>query len=202
MKIYVASSFRNSHQPSVVYALREAGHTVYDFRGVAGWKEHGFKSPQADAAFNVDWDAVLDADATVLVAPCGNSAHLELGTAVGLGQATAIYMPETQELDLMYKAVDTILDSADGLIAWANSVKSRCAVPEPRRLADVIHLMARWSKWSIGTPIAGNMVWTARNLKGSGVLPISVESVCYPVRELSNGVFVAIPWNVLEVTNG
>ncbi|KKN24633.1 hypothetical protein LCGC14_0893170, partial [marine sediment metagenome] len=32
MKIYVASSWRNDHQPGVVHDLREAGHEVYDFR--------------------------------------------------------------------------------------------------------------------------------------------------------------------------
>lgn len=32
MKIYVASSWRNHHQPNVVRKLRELGHEVYDFR--------------------------------------------------------------------------------------------------------------------------------------------------------------------------
>ena len=32
MKTYVASSWRNSHQQSVVHVLRTAGHEVYDFR--------------------------------------------------------------------------------------------------------------------------------------------------------------------------
>lgn len=32
MKIYVASSWRNTYYPSVVSALRDAGHDVYDFR--------------------------------------------------------------------------------------------------------------------------------------------------------------------------
>lgn len=31
-RIYVASSWRNAHQPAVVEALRSAGHEVYDFR--------------------------------------------------------------------------------------------------------------------------------------------------------------------------
>jgi hypothetical protein len=35
MKIYVASSWRNTRQPAVVEALRCAGHTVYDFRNPA-----------------------------------------------------------------------------------------------------------------------------------------------------------------------
>lgn len=32
MRIYVASSWRNTYYPSVVSALREAGHDIYDFR--------------------------------------------------------------------------------------------------------------------------------------------------------------------------
>lgn len=32
MRVYVASSWRNSLQPSVVEALRAEGHEVYDFR--------------------------------------------------------------------------------------------------------------------------------------------------------------------------
>ena len=32
MRIYVASSWRNTHQQAIVAALREAGHDVYDFR--------------------------------------------------------------------------------------------------------------------------------------------------------------------------
>jgi hypothetical protein len=32
MRIYVASSWRNTLQPSVVALLRQEGHSVYDFR--------------------------------------------------------------------------------------------------------------------------------------------------------------------------
>ena len=42
MKIYVATSWKNTRQPGVVTALRNAGHVVYDFRepktGVKGFK--------------------------------------------------------------------------------------------------------------------------------------------------------------------
>lgn len=42
MKIYVASSWRNEFYPSVVSALRDAGHVVYDFRNPPSGG-HGFK---------------------------------------------------------------------------------------------------------------------------------------------------------------
>lgn len=79
-KIYVASSWRNSHQPAVVQALRADGHDVYDFRNPAPG----------------------DCDCCVLVLPCGRSAHLELGYAIGAGKPTFILLAEG-EPELMYK---------------------------------------------------------------------------------------------------
>jgi len=52
-KIYVASSWRNPIQPRIVRVLREAGHTVYDFRNPApGYK--GFAWSDLDALENRD----------------------------------------------------------------------------------------------------------------------------------------------------
>ena len=45
-KIYVASSWRNQHQPQVVSFLREQGHEVYDFSHPAG--KTGFQWSQID----------------------------------------------------------------------------------------------------------------------------------------------------------
>lgn len=130
MRIYVASSWRNTLQPSVVAALREAGHDVYDFRNpVPG--DHGFSwkqclhadveytpildprlfrdevlaHPVAQAAFAKDMGALRNADATVLVLPCGRSAHLELGWAAGAGQRTVVLLDDPlSEPELMYLA--------------------------------------------------------------------------------------------------
>ena len=98
MKVYVASSWRNEvRQQAVVQALREAGHDVYDFRAPGAsfaWKEAAtpeqLRDPQrfrdevlthplAKTAFEADMGALRSAEATVLVLPCGRSAHLELG---------------------------------------------------------------------------------------------------------------------------
>ena len=38
-KIYVASSWRNPHQPAIVEELRVAGHEVYDFRNPPGGRK-------------------------------------------------------------------------------------------------------------------------------------------------------------------
>lgn len=124
MKIYVASSWRNLLQQYVVYALREAGHDVYDFRNPApgdhgfGWRQCAEKHeltdpklfrdnvlahPVAQAAFAKDMTALQAAEATVLVLPCGRSAHLELGYATGAGQRTVVLLDDPiTEPELMY----------------------------------------------------------------------------------------------------
>ena len=95
-KIYVASSWRNQHQPQVVSFLREQGHEVYDFRHPAGktgfqwsqidedwenWSTDQYRAalehPIAQAGFKSDFDAMQWADVCVLVLPCGRSAHSE-----------------------------------------------------------------------------------------------------------------------------
>lgn len=107
MKLYVASSWRNEYQPSIVDDLRVLGHEVYDFRHPPGGDHLGFswsdvdpewrkwnindylaalKHPIAVAGFESDFAAMQWADAGVLVLPCGRSAHLEAGYFVGAGK--------------------------------------------------------------------------------------------------------------------
>lgn len=125
MKIYVASSWRNEErQQAVVKALRDEGHEVYDFRNPApgdqgfSWRSCStpdqLKDPQkfrdevltsetAKSGFAKDMAALEGADATVLVLPCGRSAHLELGYAVGAGQLTLVLWDNpVSEPELMY----------------------------------------------------------------------------------------------------
>ncbi len=101
MKIYVASSWRNAQQQSVVQQLRDAGHEVYDFKnprpGETGfawsdidpdwqaWTPEQFREalrhPIALNGYISDASAMAEADACVMVMPCGRSAHLERGHA-------------------------------------------------------------------------------------------------------------------------
>ena len=138
MKIYVASSWRNKFQPDVVQALREWGHEVYDFRHPApgndgfAWSaidrnwidwtstqmREGLNHPIAAAGFKLDFDAMERADVFVLVLPCGRSAHLEAGWAVGAGKKVVVYVPETgprQEPELMYLMTSAIVVTMDEL---------------------------------------------------------------------------------------
>lgn len=132
MKIYVASSWRNHLQPSVVQCLRmEYGHHVYDFRHPTpdndgfSWSEiepewkswvveeyiRALHHPRAEEGFSLDFEAMKWADACVMVLPCGRSAHLEAGWFVGAGKPLIIYIQQMEEADLMYKMTPYIASS-------------------------------------------------------------------------------------------
>lgn len=135
LKVYVASSWRNPRQGAVVAALRQAGHDVYDFRAPAlgqdgfSWSEidlnwqtwtprkfrEALQHLAAKRGFSFDVRALASADATVLVLPCGRSAHLELGYAAGSGQRTFVLCDSTlDEPELLYlMATGICLDIAE-----------------------------------------------------------------------------------------
>lgn len=140
MRIYVASSWRNeARQQATVRALRSLGHDVYDFRNPSPG-DHGFSwrqcaspeqlkdparfrnevlsHPIAQAGFAKDMGALSSADATVLVLPCGRSAHLELGWAAGHGQHTIVLLDDPiSEPELMYLACTSLAVSIDEVVA-------------------------------------------------------------------------------------
>lgn len=151
MNIYVASSWRNDHQQGVVKALRGIGCEVYDFRNPApgdsgfhwseidpdwlNWTPERFREalnhPIAHGGFAKDREALDHADATVLVLPCGRSAHLELGYAIGRGQPTLVYAPEPTEPELMYMLTNgicvTMMELLETMRGWACFVGSMWA---------------------------------------------------------------------------
>ncbi len=137
LRIYVASSWRCEHQPEVVRALRKEGHEVYDFKNPAPgnngfhwseidpewkcWGPEKFKDalehPIAQEGYWNDYVNLYGADATILVMPCGRSAHLELGYAIGDGQITGVLLNGPCEPELMYKLADFVALSIDELVA-------------------------------------------------------------------------------------
>lgn len=144
MKIYVASSWRNSWQAHVVALLRRAGHHVYDFKdGLGGfewedidpnwenWDERQAREALADGlcagAFSLDYEAMKWADAFVLLLPCNRSAHLEAGWAIGRGKPTVIYIPEPSEPELMYLLADAVVVSEGELLQWVARVEEAAA---------------------------------------------------------------------------
>lgn len=145
MRVYVASSWRNDRQQLVVRVLRENGHDVYDFRNPApgnngfGWRqcatEAQLKDPRAFrddvlthpvalAGFELDMAALRGADATVLVLPCGRSAHLELGWSTGAGQRTVVLLDDPMsEPELMYLMNTIICVSIDEVLSSLSSLR-------------------------------------------------------------------------------
>lgn len=129
-KIYVASSWRNEYQQTVVMFLRQQGHDVYDFKnpphGNGGfawsdidknwenWDTNQFKTalrhPIAVEGFKSDFDGMKWADVCVMVLPCGRSANTEAGWMKGAGKSVYVFQPIKQEPELMYKIYDNIYD--------------------------------------------------------------------------------------------
>lgn len=134
-RIYVASSWRNQHQPQVCTWLMNWGHLIYDFRnppGQAGfaWRdiEEGWKDwsqeryrelllhhPKAAHGFVADFRGMSWADTCVLVLPSGRSAHLEAGWFSGAQRRLIVYMPQKEEPDLMYLLAHALVFNRDEL---------------------------------------------------------------------------------------
>ena len=138
MKIYVASSWRNIFQPGAVNVLRTHGHEVYDFRHPTpddngfhwsevshNWEEWttqewrgGLTHPRAEAGFRSDFEAMEWCDTMILIMPCGRSAHLEMGWAVGAGKRTCYYADQGSEPELKVKMCDYIATDIDEIEKW------------------------------------------------------------------------------------
>lgn len=151
IKVYVASSWRNQYQQTVVSALRHEGFEVYDFRnpepGNNGfswraidpdWESHKddvaaylklLEHPIAAAGFKLDMDALKAADLCIMVMPCGMSASLETGYAVGAGKPTCVFVPGLREPDLMVKMADLVTDDVDAMLTWARDQRRAAEAP-------------------------------------------------------------------------
>lgn len=78
----------------------------------------GIEHPVAVDGYRKDLEAMEKADTFVLVLPCGRSAHLELGWAVGAGKRTAILLDDPCTPELMYRMVDHLATSVFDLLGW------------------------------------------------------------------------------------
>lgn len=139
--IYLASSWKNTYYPSVLAALRAAGHEVYDFRNPdndsnpedkgfkwskvdpnwqdwtpSEYREQLYNNPLARQQFQNDLQALEACDVCVLLLPCGRSAHTEAGWMAGKGKRVYVLIPEKQEPDLMYRLFTGVCTSIDELI--------------------------------------------------------------------------------------
>jgi nucleoside 2-deoxyribosyltransferase len=128
-KIYLASSWRNQKQSEVLAMLKEMGHDVYDFKNPMpgntgfGWQKckydltikdnyihHISTDKTAALGFKLDRDALNWCDTCIMLLPCGRSAHLEAGYAIGQGKETIIVLSDDEkfEPELMYLLADHI----------------------------------------------------------------------------------------------
>ena len=148
MRIYVASSWRNERQLEVVNYLNNLGYDAYNFRKAQTafeWKDvdvpvdgvsihqtdsitfiNGLDHPTAQAGFNADFEAMKESDAFLLLLPCGKSAHLEAGWAIGQGKPTCILLSDFTEPELMYNMADFIATSLHQVRKWLYML------PEPK----------------------------------------------------------------------
>ena len=137
MKIYLASSWRNKYQPTLVQVLRGIGYDVYDFRNPTegdngfSWRQITDEPPErwsaeklvevlgnpiARRGFDLDMNALRGCDVCVLFLPCGRSAHLELGWAAGAGKKTFVLLDNPiSEPELMYLMCTKVCASLDDL---------------------------------------------------------------------------------------
>lgn len=137
VKVYVASSWRNEHQQSLVKELRLNGYEVYDFKHPYGgqgfqwsnidknwqsWDMASYRealtSDHAQFGFNRDFDAMKAADICVMCLPCGRSAHLEAGYMKGAGKKVIAYIHPNERIEpeLMYGMLDGIALSIQDLV--------------------------------------------------------------------------------------
>lgn len=141
-RIYVASSWRNPHQPWIVPLLRDNGHQVYDFRnppnGVPGfawseidpewqaWSAARYRDlltthPIAARGYVNDLRGMEWADTCLLVLPCGRSAHLEAGWFAGRGKRCIILTQDGEEPELMALMATDICISIDEVLGRLRS---------------------------------------------------------------------------------
>lgn len=143
MKIYIASSWRNSRQPEIVQFLRDNGHKVYDFRnppsgnkGFAwsdidpNWKNwtteryaEALKHPLAVNGFHSDLSGMKWANCCVMILPCGRSANSEAGWMKDKGKGVIVYSPADQEPELMYKLYDAVVSNHADLLRELDFLK-------------------------------------------------------------------------------
>lgn len=203
MKIYVASSWRNERQPIIVQTLRLEGHKVYDFKnpeenGDSGfhwsdidsnwqqWSQTQFREslthPIAKHGFKRDFDAMTWADAFVLLMPCGRSAHLEAGWAVGAKKPLAIYLSDG-EPELMYGMASKLVVNLIEMVEWAEEaqaiVEAMSSEQEGKLLAWMIERktqpgampLGAPEKWWLGKLLLGEL------MPGRGWVNMSIEDL-------------------------
>ena len=133
MKIYVASSWKSSHRHElVVFALKDLGHEVYDYRtdGAFHWSQvdenyknwsveefkEGLKHPSARKGFATDFYNMERSDICILILPSGRSSHLEAGWFAGRGKPLYILTQEGEPAELTYSLANLVTTNLDEIL--------------------------------------------------------------------------------------
>ena len=123
MKIYVASSWRNLYLNDIVSILRDWNHQVHDFRANGATRPAPPPLPDGSldsvmsflhltstqTSYQRHCEALVEAEVLLCVLPCGRSAHVELGMALGLS-IPVVLVHDGIEPDLMHLGVDAVVD--------------------------------------------------------------------------------------------
>lgn len=124
--IYVAGALKNPEIVRITKLLMDAGHEAFSEWYCPGpdadvlWRDYelalgydyrqALKRPSAQTIFEFDRRHIDASDTFLMVYPCGKSAHMELGYAVGRGKRGIVYMPEQPDRwDVMMAYADAIV---------------------------------------------------------------------------------------------
>ena len=122
MKIYIASSWSNPYLDDIASILNDRNHQVHDFRANGATRpapppltDGSLDSvmsflhlPSVQSRYQLQCAALVDAEILLCVLPCGRSAHVELGMALGLS-IPAVLVNDGSEPDLMDLGVDAVV---------------------------------------------------------------------------------------------
>ena len=122
MKIYIASSWQNPYLDDIVSILNARNHEVHDFRANGATRpapppltDGSLDSvmsflhlPSVQSRYQLQCAALVDAEVLLCVLPCGRSAHVELGMALGLS-IPVVLVHDGIEPDLMHLGVDAVV---------------------------------------------------------------------------------------------
>ena len=164
-KVYIATSWSNEHYDEVREFVTSAGLDVSDWRqepfrfsdckGGAGaelagdwqdwpyeaWHQRAFEDDHVTWGAEKDWKLLAQSEAVILAMPCGRSAHMEAGVAIGTSRPVLIWYPDKKQSwdgpDLIHTWAQTITADRHVLRKWLADVSTGVArrrMVEQRRL--------------------------------------------------------------------
>lgn len=158
LKVYIATSWKNPHYDEACAIVRAAGHTVLDWKAVPAafrWIDvdarfaaralpgvwtpdatvKALEHPSPKNAFMQDMELLEMADALVMLTPCGRSASIEAGIAIGRNlPRVALIMPDT-EPETMLRGLD-LRAGMESLLPWLLEVEAKTALDNQTRDRD------------------------------------------------------------------